>query len=216
MSFKEGAVPLGMKNAIVTPILKKSTLSCEELGNFRPVSNLSYISKIAEKVASIRIQHHMKQHDYHETYQSAYKQFHGTESALLMVFNDILMSLDKQECVLLILLDLSAAFDTIDHQVLLERLQEVLGLNGKALAWIKSYLSERTQVVTTGKAFSEILCLLFGVPQGSVLGPLLFIIYTSPLGKILEKHGARYHLYGDDTQIYFNFDPKNVTGNCQS
>jgi hypothetical protein len=104
------------------------------------------------------------------------------------------------------MLDLSAAFDTIDHPTLLSRLASVIGLSGKALQWFSSYLSERVQSVLIEGVESAMWKLLFGVPQGSVLGPILFIIYTSPLGKILQKLGINYHFYADDTQLYISFD----------
>jgi hypothetical protein len=104
------------------------------------------------------------------------------------------------------MLDLSAAFDTIDHPTLLSRLQSTIGLSGKAFEWFSSYISGRKQSIIINGIQSSIWELLFGVPQGSVLGPLLFIIYMSPLGKILQSLGVQYHFYADDSQIYISFD----------
>ena len=120
--------------------------------------------------------------------------------------NDILCAIDKGKCVLLILLDLSAAFDTVDHKSLLKVLAQRLGINGSALQWFENYLKDRIQAVVIDGIESEIWNILFGVPQGSVLGPILFIIYTSPLGDILRHHGISYHFYADDTQLYVSFD----------
>ena len=106
-------------------------------------------------------------------------------------------------------MDLSAAFDTIDHDKLLKLLNESFGVRGSALNWIRSYLSERKQSVLIGDKKSESVKLSFGVPQGSVLGPILFTIYTTPLGKLIRKHGLEFHLYADDTQLYIAFKPTN-------
>ena len=113
--------------------------------------------------------------------QSAYRKNHSTETALLKVTNDILMEMNSQHAVLLVLLDLSAAFDTVDHCFLLRRLQTSFGISGAPLDWFKSYLSAKRQRVSIPGALSGSLPLDWGVPQGSCLGPLLYIIYSSKL-----------------------------------
>jgi hypothetical protein len=105
-------------------------------------------------------------------------------------------------------LDLSAAFDTIDHQVLISRFETVYGINGTALKWISSYLSNRYQSVVIGDKASTPALLEFGVPQGSVLGPKFYTMYTKPLGNLIRNHGLEYHMYADDTQIYLSFHPR--------
>ncbi len=137
----------------------------------------------------------MKDNNLQEKMQSAYKTMHSTETALIRVHNDILCAIDNRQAVVLILLDLSAAFDTVDHSVLLTRLSSRFGICGSALAWIKSYLSNRKQCVHIQGVSSSSRNLSCGVPQGSVLGPLLFTAYTSPLGDIIRRHNMEFHLY---------------------
>ena len=116
------------------------------------------------------------------------------------------MMIDKRTNVLLMVLDLSAAFDTINHKLLLKKLNQFYGIDGTALSWIQSYLSERTFRVSINKALSTSCTLDIGVPQGSILGPLLFILYTKDLEVLVKRYGLSVHLYADDTQIYFSFD----------
>ncbi len=209
MSLISGSFPSKLKTAIVHPLIKKPGLDSEILNNYRPVSQLAYISKIIEKVVASQIQEHMKKNGLLETMQSAYKEAHSTETALLRVQNDILTALDQRKGVYLILLDLSAAFDTVDHELLLSFLHNHVGLRGSVLDFFRSYLSDRTQCVSIHGVLSELSHLAFGIPQGSVLGPMLFCMYTLPLGAILRHHGLSYHLYADDTQIGCVTDLKN-------
>ena len=206
-SLSASQVPVAMKSAVVTPLLKKPTLDPEVLKNYRPVSNLSFISKLLERIVAQRLTSYMSENNLHEDLQSAYKPGHSTETALVKVQNDILRSIDQHGIVILILLDLSAAFDTIDHDILFARMENALGITGPALDWFRSYLSGRTQRVQIDKFFSEYLEILWSVPQGSVLGPLLFLIYLLPLGILIRKHGQKLHAYADDTQLYLTIKP---------
>ena len=207
LSLSSAEVPADLKEAVVLPLLKKLILDPEILKNFRPVSNLSFLSKLIERVVDARFENHLSQNNLHEKWQSSYKKFHSTETALLRVANDILRDIDNQKCVLLVLLDLSAAFDTIDHETMIDRLSSRFGVKAKALSWFDSYLSGRTQSVLIENSKSKQCNLNFGVPQGSILGPKQFISYSSPLADIARKNQLKLHLYADDTQLYLAFEP---------
>ena len=202
LALSSGIFPSKLKSAIVHPLIKKPNLDCEILKNYRPVSNLSFLSKVIEKVIASRLLEHMQSNNLLETLQSAYKKAHITETALLRVQNDILSSINARKGSFLILLDLSAAFDTVDHELLLSFLDTHIGLRGPVLKLFRSYLCGRSQCVSVNGVMSEFCQLAFGVPQGSVLGPLVFCTYTLPLRAILRHHKLDYHIYADDTQVY--------------
>ena len=183
-------------------------MDSEILKNFRPISNLAFVSKLIEKCAISQVIDFAVKHCLLEPLQSAYKIYHSTETALLKVQNDILLSLDKGKAVVLVLLDLSAAFDTVDHEILLKRLQTHLGITGSAIEWFRSYLSDRKQTVTIQGSTSSKRNLRYGVPQGSVAGPFLFSVYTLPLGDIIRKYGVNFKIFADDNQLYIEFDFK--------
>ena len=201
-SLNHAIVPLSLKTALIRPLLKKSGLDKEVLKNYRPVSNLSFISKVLEKVVAKRLDDHMLDNNLYSSVQSAYRERHSTETALLKVQSDILTALDSGSGAVLLMLDLSAAFDTIDHGILLSRLNSLYGISGDALDWFKSYLSNRVQRVIIGDTVSECKSLNFGVPQGSVLGPKIYCMYTKPISDIIAGHGLSHHCYADDTQLY--------------
>ena len=135
----------------------------------------------------------------------------STETALLRIQDHINRGLDAGVGSLLVLLDLSAAFDTIDHTILLERLEAVAGIRGAALAWLRSYLHDRTQSVIINGVRSTTVDLSTGVPQGSVLGPLLFLVYVIPLRSVIGRHpGVHHHGYADDRQLYTQFNLRDV------
>ena len=136
-----------------------------------------------------------------EKLQSAYKAKHSTETALFKIFDDILQNLDKQNSVFVCLLDLSAAFDTVNHYILLERLDRTLGICGDALVWFASYLSGREMTVKVNYAYSAARILDCYVPQESWLGPRLYSDYVLPLGTLIQFCMLLFHGYADETQL---------------
>ena len=206
LSLESGVFVSDWKEALLKPLLKKCGLDIA-FNNFRPVSNLPYVSKLSEMAAANQLIDHMTTNYLHMPLQSAYKQNHSTESALLKVKDDILLNMEAQNITLLVLLDLSAAFDTVRHDTLLNRLKSRFGVDGKALEWFASYLADRTQRVTVNDGLSSAFPLRQGVPQRSCLGPLLFTVYTSKLFDIVREHLPSVHCYADDTQLYLAFSP---------
>lgn len=213
-SLSTGIVPSNYKHAIVTPLLKKQDADVSNLSNYRPVSNLPYLSKCLERVVAKDLQHYLIDNNLYDVMQSAYRPHHSTETSMLKIFNDVLLQLDRGAEVALVMLDLSAAFDTIDHDLLLQRLQSRYGITGTAHGWIKSYLEGRSQSVHIPSSTSRSRQLSWGVPQGSVLGPVLFSLYTGPLGDLIASHGISYISYADDTQLYISFG-KSSAAECQ-
>ena len=163
-SIMTGKFPSSQKCAIVTPLLKKESLDPSDLGNYRPVSNLSFLSKVLERAVYEQIIDYLRTYNLLPKYQSAYRSNHSTETVLLDVMSDIYAASDSKKLTLLALLDQSAAFDVVDHSILLKRLEFMFGLKGVALEWIASYLTGRKQYVYFN-GMSEITEVMFGVPQ---------------------------------------------------
>ena len=209
-SLTSGVFPSCYMEALVTPLLKKLSLDCNRLQNYRPVSNLALISKNIEKVVSAQLNTYLNDNNLLEPFQSAYRQGHSTETALVRVQNDIICAVGQQKAVLLVLLDLSAAFDSVNHQLLIKTLQQ-LGIRGTMLHWFSTYLLGRLQRIKVNGVTSQPKPLDCGVPQGgSVLGPILFTIYTASLGQLLRQLDVQYHLYADDSQVWVIFKPPDL------
>ena len=151
----------------------------------------------------------LQSNNVHSKFQSGFRKGHSTETALVKVLNDLRVSADNKDVSVLLLLDLTAAFDTIDHAILLQRLEHWIGLSGTALSWFHSYLTGRSYSVSLNGFESDTHDISSGIPQGSILGPLLFSLYILPLGELISAHGVNSHFYADDTQLYLSVAPAN-------
>ena len=177
-SLSMGYVLTAFREAYITPILKKADLDLVDVKSYRPISNLSVLSKLLERLVARQLLDYLNTERLLPELQSAYRAFHSTEAAVLKVMGDILSALDRGDIAFLTFLDLSAAFDTVDHATLLKRMEISYGLKGTLLDWFRSYLTGSKQCVQCNNARSLPTLVLFGVPQGSVLGPILFLLYT--------------------------------------
>ena len=195
-SFSEGVFPRQLKNARVIPVFKEGS-KCE-VENYRPISLLSSLSKIYEKLMHNKIMNFLELNNSIHENQYGFRSGRSCEHALLTAQQTLLDSLSKHQVSLLLLIDFSKAFDMVDHKILLDKLENY-GIRGMALKWLKSYLENRTQFVTIDGIDSSTKQMEYGVPQGSILGPLLFVIYINDLPNISKF--AKFIMYADDANI---------------
>ena len=207
-SIDSSTVPSSMKKALVTPLIKKSTLNAKDLKNYRPVSNLSFLSKVLEKAICTQLSIHKDVNNLREPMQSAYHKLHSTETAIMKFTDDILREMDIGECTIVTMLDFSAAFDTVDHGILLNRLGTSFGIKGQCHNWIKSYLSDRMQQVVINNVLSAEIIMNYNLPQGSLFGPDLYPDFTKPRGNVIREQKVDPNFYADDSQMSKHFKPR--------
>jgi hypothetical protein len=188
-------------NLEISAISRKSSeyFNAETRKNYRPVNNLVFFSKLIERTVTRQMDAHMLTNNLFCDKNFAYKKYHSTETMMAGVVNDVLLGFDDNLCTVIVFLDLSAAFDTIDIEKLLTILSEEIGITGVALQWFRSFLTSRTQRVRIGQALSECLEVAFGTVQGSVLGPKLFNIYVRSQHKVFEKCLFKTTAFADDS-----------------
>ena len=199
-SFQHRKFPENWKRAVVRPIPKVNNPILPS--DYRPISLLTVFSKVLEKAAAFQIIEYLHKKSLQDPKQSAYRKNHSTTTALLKITDDIYNALDDGELTLLVLLDYSKAFDTINHRILFAKLK-ALGFTFEAVSWVVGYLTDRKQKVKANSDESGWESIQYGVPQGSVLGPLLFTLVVHDISTCI-KYG-NYHMYADDTKIYYHF-----------
>ena len=172
-------------------MLKKHNLPQDELSSYRPISNLNFVSKVLERIIHACISSHLGSFPSITPFQSAYRQFHSTETALLRIHNDFL-AINKQKVSALVLLDLSAAFDTIDHKILLSRLSSFYGLSSTALDLIASHLLNRTQSLSIQSHSTPPSSIFTGIPQDSVL--VLFSFRCTQALSVKSLQRLQFHI----------------------
>ena len=208
ISLTEGEFATPWKVTTIKPLLKKPSLD-PILKNYQPVSNLTFISKLLERCMLKQFNRHIDQYHLMPSYQSAYWQYHSCETSLLKLTNDILWSMEEQNITAVLALDLSAAFDMVDHNILLQVLKNQYGIDGKALNWYDSYLHPRSCMVQVKGSTSTLQPLEFSVPQGSCGGPVLYSAYASTL-RLMVPPPLELNGFADDHSINMSFKAKDT------
>jgi len=198
-SLKNGEVPLEIKLAKVIPIHKQG--SKNEITNYRPIFILTFFSKLFERVMYDRLFSFIRQQNILYPFQHGFQPGHSTSMSLIDIHDKITRAMDNNEYSIGIFLDLAKAFDTVDHKILFAKLEHY-GIRGNALLWLKSYLSNRSQKVLSNGKSSKFQPIEFGVPQGSILGPILFIIYINDLPN--SSTILHYILFADDSNVFLS------------
>ena len=204
-TITESYFPDLLKFASVSPKIKDPKLDPNNFQHLRPISSLPFLSKIIESTIYIQLDEHLTSHGLYPTNQSAYRRNHSCETTLTKLMNDTQNLNSNGKNVVVMLLDQSAAFDTVNHGTLKIKLQEIFNIRGKALELIDSYFTHRTFSIKIGQHLSSPRKLRYGVPQGSLLGPLFYNLYTADIENIFSKYDINFHCYADDTQVLCSF-----------
>ena len=189
-------------HAIVTPHLKKAGIDDSNTSSYRPVSNLPHLSKILQRTVHHQLISHLEKLKLLLDVQSAYRRGHSTEMVVLKMYSDLIDAISNGKLALLSLLDLTAAFDMVDQAILFRCLEMTFGFRATTLKWLSSYLEGRTRSVHLNGQSTDKMEVALGVSRGSVLGPLLFTLYTVDIGKVIRQYGLSHDIYPDDNQLY--------------
>lgn len=203
-SLSEGTVE-GLKQSVIKPIYKGKDLDHDVLNSYRPIFNIPFLCKLIEKVILKQFSSHIRNSCYNSQYQHGYKKFHSTETMLLEIYDEVLLGFENDYCTVLVMFDMSAAFDTVDLDVLLCILKHVLNIQGTALLWFESFLKHRSQCVKINNSLSTISESKYGVPPGSTLGPILYNVYSKGLSDVILKSGFKTSSYADDSNGRLQF-----------
>ena len=201
-SIITGTIPSDLKHSIISPLIKKPKLDCNTLSNYIPISQLTTLTKLLEKVIYKQLILYLTANNILDPQQCAFRKLHSTETTILSLLDDLLKSLDNDFPTQLMLLDLSSAFDTINLDLLIYRLK-LIGLEDTVLLWFSNYITNRTYSTKINKSISPKHKVIFGVPQGPYLSPILFCIYLLPLSKLIKSFPTvKYNIYADDIEIH--------------
>ena len=204
-SLSEGSMET-VKSQVIDPLLKKSGLDIDVKNNYRPVNNLKFFSKLTERVVKKRLDMHMNIHDLNEPSQFGYKKNHNTETMMIGLFDEALRAFDENQATVIIFLDLSAAFDTINHEKLLQIMEYGLGISEVALKWFRSFLTGRTVRVNIDNNYFDSAIVTCRTPHGSILGSPLFNINVRSQPKVLGQHRLQtIQMVDDHLPLHFNY-----------